>query len=80
MVDWSRCGLWSKIFRLCVPCWESPVEPAPLQGKAIGGSSNTPIAAATVNAIYAAVGMRLHELPFLAERTYAALQAHKKKR
>jgi len=48
--------------------------PAPFQGKAIGESSITPIAAALANAVYDAVGIRLHDLPITAEKVYHALQ------
>ncbi len=54
---------------------QEPVGPAPFQGKAIGESSITPIAAAIANAVYDAVGVRLHEVPITAEKMYIALQA-----
>ena len=44
--------------------------PAPFQGKAIGESSITPIAAALANVVYDAVGVRLHDLPITAEKVY----------
>ncbi len=53
---------------------ESPTGPAPFQGKAIGESSITPLAAAIANAVYDAVGVRMHELPITAEHVYLALQ------
>ena len=53
---------------------QDEVGPAPFQGKAIGESSITPIAAALANAVYDAVGVRLHDLPITAEKVYHALQ------
>jgi CO/xanthine dehydrogenase Mo-binding subunit len=47
----------------------------PFQGKSIGESSITPITAAIANALYDAVGVRIHELPITAEKVYRALQA-----
>jgi CO/xanthine dehydrogenase Mo-binding subunit len=49
--------------------------PAPYEGKGIGESSNTPVAAAIANAIYDAVGVRVMGLPLTAEKVFAALQA-----
>ena len=49
--------------------------PAPYEGKGIGESSNTPVAAAIANAIYDAVGVRVMDLPLTAEKVFAALQA-----
>jgi CO/xanthine dehydrogenase Mo-binding subunit len=48
--------------------------PAPFQGKAIGESSITPIAAALANAVCDAVGVRLHDLPITAEKVYHEIQ------
>jgi CO/xanthine dehydrogenase Mo-binding subunit len=49
--------------------------PAPYQGKGIGESSNTPVAAAIANAVCDAVGVRIMDLPLTAEKVFAALQA-----
>jgi CO/xanthine dehydrogenase Mo-binding subunit len=49
--------------------------PAPYQSKGIGESSNTPVAAAIANAVAAAVGIRIMDLPITAEKVFAALQA-----
>jgi carbon-monoxide dehydrogenase large subunit len=49
--------------------------PAPYQGKGIGESSNIPVAAAIANAVAAAVGVRITELPVTAEKVFAALRA-----
>jgi CO/xanthine dehydrogenase Mo-binding subunit len=51
--------------------------PAPYQGKGIGESSNTPVAAAIANAVYDAVGVRVMDLPVTAEKVFAALQARR---
>jgi len=48
---------------------------APFQGKAIGETSITPIAAAIANAVYDAVGVRLDDLPITAEKVYQELQS-----
>src|SRR6266699_6699881 len=48
--------------------------PAPYEGKGIGESSNTPVAAALANAICDAVGVRVVDLPLTAEKIFAALQ------
>ncbi len=51
-----------------------PVDgPVPFQGKAIGEIPNVPTAAAIVNAVHDAVGVRLYELPATAEKIVAAL-------
>lgn len=50
--------------------------PVPFQGKSIGESSITPIAAAVANALYDAVGVRIYELPITAEKVYGALKLH----
>ena len=49
--------------------------PAPYQGKGIGESSNTPVAAAIANAVFDAVGVRVLDLPITAEKVFVALQA-----
>jgi CO/xanthine dehydrogenase Mo-binding subunit len=49
--------------------------PAPYEGKGIGESSNTPVAAAIANAVCDAVGVRIMDLPLTAEKVFAALQA-----
>jgi len=54
---------------------QEEVGPAPFQGKAIGESSITPIAAAIANAVYDAVGVRLYDLPITAEKVYQELQS-----
>ena len=54
---------------------ESSPGPAPYQGKGIGESSNIPVAAAIANAVAAAVGVRITELPVTAEKVFAALRA-----
>jgi CO/xanthine dehydrogenase Mo-binding subunit len=51
--------------------------PAPYQGKGIGESSNTPVAAAIANAVCDAVGVRVMDLPVTAEKVFAALQAQR---
>jgi CO/xanthine dehydrogenase Mo-binding subunit len=52
--------------------------PAPYEGKGIGESSNTPVAAAIANAICDAVGVRVMDLPLTAEKVFAALQAKRR--
>jgi CO/xanthine dehydrogenase Mo-binding subunit len=47
--------------------------PAPFDGKAIGEIPNVPTAAAIVNAIHDAVGVRIYELPAAPEKILAAL-------
>lgn len=54
---------------------QEAIGPAPFQGKAIGESSITPIAAAIANAVYDAVGVRLQAVPITAEKVYNALRA-----
>ena len=54
---------------------QEEVGPAPFQGKAIGESSITPIAAAIANAVDDAVGVRLDDLPITAEKVYQELQS-----
>lgn len=53
--------------------------PAPYQGKGIGESSNTPVAAAIANAVFDAVGVRIMDLPLTAEKVFAALQAQRRR-
>jgi putative selenate reductase molybdopterin-binding subunit len=48
--------------------------PGPHNAKSIGESSNTPIAAAIVNAVYDACRVRIAQLPITAEKVYAGLQ------
>jgi CO/xanthine dehydrogenase Mo-binding subunit len=60
---------------LCTVLVQEEVGPAPFQGKAIGESSITPIAAAIANAVYDAVGVRLYDLPITAEKVYQDLQS-----
>src|SRR5207245_154318 len=52
--------------------------PAPYEGKGIGESSNTPVAAAIANAICDAVGVRVMDLPLTAEKIFAALQTKRR--
>ena len=54
---------------------QEEVRPAPFQGKAIGESNITPIAAAIANAVYDAVGVRLDDLPITTEKVYHKLQS-----
>jgi CO/xanthine dehydrogenase Mo-binding subunit len=54
---------------------ESKVGPAPYASKAVGELSNVAVPAAIANAVYAAVGVRLMELPITAEKVYAGLRA-----
>jgi|RhiMetdeSRZDD1v2_1073273.scaffolds.fasta_scaffold41950_4 CO/xanthine dehydrogenase Mo-binding subunit len=54
---------------------QEEVGPAPFQGKAIGESSITPIAAAIANAVDDAVDVRLDDLPITAEKVYQKLQS-----
>ncbi|MBI3328143.1 MAG: xanthine dehydrogenase family protein molybdopterin-binding subunit, partial [Nitrospinae bacterium] len=49
--------------------------PVPFEGKSIGENSITPITAAIANAVYDAVGVRIHDLPITAEKVYHALRA-----
>jgi len=58
---------------------QEEVGPAPFQGKAIGESSITPIAAAIANAVYNAVGVRLYDLPITAEKVYQEIQSREGK-
>src|SRR5579883_1618464 len=51
--------------------------PGPHNAKAIGESSNTPLAAAIANAVYHACGVRITELPITAEKVFAGLQRGK---
>ena len=53
---------------------EPSTGPAPFQGKGIGESSNTPVAAAIANAVYDAVGVRIMDLPITAEKVLKALR------
>jgi CO/xanthine dehydrogenase Mo-binding subunit len=54
---------------------ESKTGPAPYASKAIGELSNVAVPAAIANAVFAAAGVRLTELPVTAEKVYAALRA-----
>jgi len=54
---------------------EVPDPTGPFGAKGVGEPSLLPTAPAIVNAIYDAVGVRLHELPVTAERVLAALRA-----
>lgn len=49
--------------------------PVPFEGKSIGENSITPITAAIANAVYDAIGVRIHDLPITAEKVYQALRA-----
>ncbi|HLY64197.1 MAG TPA: molybdopterin cofactor-binding domain-containing protein, partial [Chloroflexota bacterium] len=49
--------------------------PGPHSAKAIGESSNTPLAAALANAVYDACGVRITQLPITAEKVFAGLKA-----
>jgi CO/xanthine dehydrogenase Mo-binding subunit len=51
--------------------------PAPYEGKGIGESSNTPVAAAIANAVFDAVGVRVLDLPLTAEKVFTALQVRR---
>jgi CO/xanthine dehydrogenase Mo-binding subunit len=53
---------------------QDPGGPIPFQGKAIAEIPNVPTAAAIANAIDAAVGVRLYDLPLTSEKVYAALR------
>lgn len=53
---------------------ESPTGPVPFQGKSIAEMPNVPTAAAIANAVAAAVGLRLFELPLTAEKIYWGLK------
>ncbi len=52
--------------------------PGPHNAKAIGESANTPLAAAIANAVYAASGIRITDLPITAEKVLAGLSAVRK--
>jgi len=54
---------------------ETKAGPAPYAGKAVGELSNVAVPAAVANAVFAAVGVRLTELPITAEKVYAGLRA-----
>jgi len=54
---------------------ETKAGPAPYAGKAVGELSNVAIPAAVANAVFAAVGVRLTELPITADKVYAGLRA-----
>src|SRR5262245_26824505 len=54
---------------------EAQAGPAPYAGKAVGELSNVAVPAAVANAVFAAVGVRLTELPITAEKVYAGLRA-----
>jgi hypothetical protein len=54
---------------------ETAAGPAPYAGKAVGELSNVAVPAAVANAVFAAVGVRLTELPITAEKVYAGLRA-----
>jgi CO/xanthine dehydrogenase Mo-binding subunit len=54
---------------------ETKTGPAPYAGKAVGELSNVAVPAAIANAVFAAAGVRLLELPITAEKVYAGLQA-----
>jgi CO/xanthine dehydrogenase Mo-binding subunit len=49
--------------------------PAPFGGKGVGEITAVPTAAALANAVEAAVGVRITELPVTAEKIYRALHA-----
>jgi CO/xanthine dehydrogenase Mo-binding subunit len=53
---------------------ETPAGPVPYAGKAIGEVSNCPVAPAVANAVAAAAGVRVSDLPITAEKIYQALQ------
>jgi CO/xanthine dehydrogenase Mo-binding subunit len=53
---------------------ETQAGPAPYAGKAVGELSNVAVPAAVANAVFAAVGVRLMELPITAEKVYAGLR------
>jgi CO/xanthine dehydrogenase Mo-binding subunit len=47
----------------------------PFGAKGLGELGIDPVAPAIGNALYAAIGVRFHELPLTAERVWQALQA-----
>jgi CO/xanthine dehydrogenase Mo-binding subunit len=47
----------------------------PFGAKGIGEPSLVPVAAAIANAIHNATGIRIHDMPFSAEKILAALEA-----
>ena len=49
--------------------------PTPYQGKAIGETSNCPVAAAIANAVADATGVRITDLPITAEKVLAGMKA-----
>ena len=53
----------------------APLGDGPFGAKMIGELSNAGVAPAVANAIYHAVGVRLHEFPATAERVHAALRS-----
>jgi CO/xanthine dehydrogenase Mo-binding subunit len=59
--------------------WVETNDPlGPFGAKGIGEPSLVPVAAAIANAIYNAVGIRLHDMPFTPEKILAALEANGK--
>jgi CO/xanthine dehydrogenase Mo-binding subunit len=53
---------------------ETPAGPVPYSGKAIGEVSNCPVAPAVANAVEAAVGVRISDLPVTAPKIHRALR------
>jgi CO/xanthine dehydrogenase Mo-binding subunit len=53
---------------------QNPVGNGPYGGMSIGEPPVVPTAAAIANAVYDAVGVRIHDLPITAEKVYAALK------
>src|SRR5581483_7882589 len=51
--------------------------PGPFGAKSVGETNNSAVAAAIANAVHAAVGVRIHELPITAERVYKAIEEAK---
>jgi carbon-monoxide dehydrogenase large subunit len=54
---------------------ETPVEDGPWGARGVGEHVMVPTAPAMANALYAALGIRFHDLPLSAERIHLALQA-----
>jgi len=56
-------------------CEETPEDPSPYGNRGVGEHSMISPAAALGNALYKAIGIRIHQYPFTRERVYMAIKA-----